>query len=264
MAKEQVNRGGCTPRFRAHRPRKLSSWRQQPQLRVQPARRSVPIAQRPNMTRPTPGIRGKGMKRKAATMILLAAISGCVSTESPGPAGPGAYMNHVNHDIASAAPPCGPEGGHCGAELMNGAPGMIGGNGQPVMASARARMPEVTPQSMAFATAAQGLPPGVLQEIAKNDPRGRDLMQVSANMPAGDPMGGVMQAGGPMCGPNGCPPGAPPGAVNAVGALTGGPVAPFLYAAYLESTLCWPQRHEDLFLVWTGRPTANPASAAST
>jgi len=104
---------------------------------------------------------------------------------------------------------------------------MIGGNGQPVMASAPARMPEVTPQSMAFATAAQGLPPGVLEEIAKNGPRGSDLMQVSANMPAGGPMGGVMQAGGPMCGPNGCPPGAAPGAVNAVGALTGGPVAPF-------------------------------------
>lgn len=164
------------------------------------------------------------MKRKASAMILLAALSGCVSSGPGG--GPGAYMNHVNQEVGGPPPQSGPEGAHCGAHLMNGASGLVGPGGQPVMACAPARLPEATPQSMARDAVAQGLPPGVLDEIDKHGRGSSGIMQASANMPG--PMAGPPMMGGPGGPPMmGGPGGPPPGAVAAVGALTGAAPTPF-------------------------------------
>jgi hypothetical protein len=162
------------------------------------------------------------MKRKAGTMMMLAALSGCMSG-APN-AGPGAFMNHVNQDVAGTPPPCGPEGGHCGATLLHGAPGLIGGDGQPVLVTAPPRQPQVTPESLARATVSQGLPPGIIDQIDRN--RRGGFMQTSAS----GPMGGVIPAGGPMMGAPplpGMPGFAPPGAVAAAGAITAPGQSPF-------------------------------------
>ena len=172
---------------------------------------------------------------------MLAALSGCVSDDPgvpSGPSGPGTFMNHAMQ--GGGPPSAGPNGAHCSAQMLNGAPGLVGPGGVPVMAMATARLPEATPESLAFRTVAEGLPPGVAEQLDKSGRRRSDIQQMSANMPADASMGGLMQAGGPMmgpppgmCGPNGCPPGAgplaagPPGAVAAVGALTGPAACPF-------------------------------------
>jgi hypothetical protein len=169
------------------------------------------------------------MKRKAGAMVLLTALSGCVNTEpcdpSSGACGPGSFMSGAQLPFSSPPAPTGPCVVHNGARMFNGDPRFVGGSGEPMMAMAQSHAPETTPQTMARDTIAQGLPPGILEQIDRNVPRG-GLMQASASMPGGMPMGGLMQAGGPpMMGPPGM---APPGAVAAVGALTGGPGgAPF-------------------------------------
>jgi hypothetical protein len=181
------------------------------------------------------------MKRKAGAMILLAALSGCMGT-GPGSAPPGTFMNHVNQDIAGPAPQTGPGGGHNGAYLMNGAPGLIGPGGVPVMATAPSRLPEMTPENLARISVSQGLPPGVMEQIDKGHRGNSDIVQVSAMNPMGGPMPGGPMPGGPMPGgamPGGpmmpgMPPmmgpppfGPPPGAVAAIGALTGAAASPF-------------------------------------
>jgi len=174
------------------------------------------------------------MKRKAGTMVLLAALSGCVST---GPSGPGTYMSGAFPNNTGSAP----EGAHWGATLVSGAPGFMGPHGEPFMPLAPAKTPETTGEGLARATFAQSVPPGVLEQLEKDKGgrRSADLMQVSAQMPAVAPPGmmppgmmppgaptGMMPPGGHMMGPMmpGAPGAIPPGAVAAVGALTGGPL----------------------------------------
>ncbi len=163
------------------------------------------------------------MKRTTGALVLLAALSGCVSTDpGAGAGGGGTYMaNAFNQGNAGVG-----HGGH--DALVQGAPGLQGPWGQPVPPQAPATAEAATSgEAMARAVLAQSLPAEVLQQVG---------------IRPGDPMGpGVIQASG--CTANGCSaPGMapngmqapvapfgglrPPGAVAAVGALVPGQGGP--------------------------------------
>jgi hypothetical protein len=139
------------------------------------------------------------MKRKAGALALLAALSGCVSTEKSAPQSPGQF------------------GGVTRAREIAGAQGPWG---EPVPVTTA--KPADAKKDSGVATAAAKKDSGVVTAAGKKD--GGGVVTANAVMPAGAPKdAGVVQTnfgrgGGGLNAP-------PPGAVAAVGALPGIPIA---------------------------------------
>jgi len=154
------------------------------------------------------------MKRTLGTMVLAAALGGCMSTNGPG-----------THD----APHFG-----CGSGMAAAVPGVQGPWGTPVpMAAPYSSTPPGA--QAAYNMMSRSVPLSYVQTNPAAGPSG--IVQAGASMPAGAPSN-IMLAGG-CCPPGGCPAGGmlsppgmpfapgvpgmmgtPPGAVAAVGALS--------------------------------------------
>ncbi|MBI1916291.1 MAG: hypothetical protein HYS12_16405 [Planctomycetes bacterium] len=154
------------------------------------------------------------MKKRIGGLLLLAALSGCVSSQ------PGSFMCNVG---PGGAPPCGQGGCYNSAYVPRPTPGVMGAMGEPVPMREELRpgAGASAAEAAARATFAQSLPPDLVAQIAyqEDGPRGGSILQ------AGLPPGG---AGVP---PFSALPGPVPpvgsgaaGAVAAVGALPGVPV----------------------------------------
>jgi hypothetical protein len=218
------------------------------------------------------------MKRTAVAFSLLAAVGGCVSTES------GGSMPDIH----------GPN------TVMQGpatVPYAMGPGGVPVPQRAGGQMASATPSGDQAAKAfiAQHMPPDIVQQVAFEKANSGGLKRVGAMdmSPAGMPMapgmmppgggmmppgGGMMPPGGGMMPPGGgmappfggmVPPGGgyPPGAVAAVGALT----SPYAgqFAAQRTSVrfieprgmkVSWMIPSPDGKRLWNDKPLEAPAS----
>jgi hypothetical protein len=199
------------------------------------------------------------MKRTAVAFSLLAAVGGCVSTESGGGMGGPVPINGPNHVVSGPAT----------------VPGAMGPGGVPVNARAAGMASAGVPDGAeaARATFARQVPPEIVQQVANK---------------GGD--GGIMLAGGPGLpppgtlagGPNLPPPGAgmpnlpitpppvgpfPPAAVAAVGALNGPYAGQFAAARtsvrFLEPRgmkVSWMIPSADGKRVWNDKPLETPAT----
>jgi hypothetical protein len=180
------------------------------------------------------------MKRTTGAMVLLAALSGCVTMDSGGGCGGGGYMSQVWNP-----PPVGggPGGAHCGGYQVASVPGVVGPWGQPVAATGpytAVRADQATVARMVSTS----VPLDVFQQtMAKNAQPGSGIVQAQALAPApgalpayGASPGfslGVGNMGCPAAVPGcampaGMPGGYPVGAVAAVGTANsrGVPSAP--------------------------------------
>ena len=157
------------------------------------------------------------MKRTAGTMMLLAALGGCVTT-GEGPYGSG------------AGGPC--LGTSCGAHATPSVPGVQGPYGQPVAMAAPYSYAPPSGKDAAMAMLQNSVPLDMVQQANHKAGygSGSGILQAQALLPgAAMPAGGITPPGVPMT--PGAPGGSgiqvtngggPPGAVAAVGALTGG------------------------------------------
>ncbi len=171
------------------------------------------------------------MKRTTGAMLLLAAVSGCMSAE---PAGTGQYMSHAfDHGgsvgCLSGQPMCAPA-----------VPGFQGPNGSPVALAAPYTASPPGGADMARAMVRQSVPLEMVQQVQQAGFNPDSQSQVTPaqfcapgmSSPPNLMPSGLGMAGGPGLPPMGAggnpfvPGHGPPGAVAAVGALTG-PVAPF-------------------------------------
>ena len=158
------------------------------------------------------------MKRTAGTMILLAALGGCVTTGDE-PYGGGAFMG------GGSCP-----GGCCAGRGAPTVPGVQGPYGQPIAMAAPYSYAPPSGKEAAMAMIQNSMPLEMVQQAGYMPGMGSGLMQTQGTMPGGVPHGGgltppgmPMMHGGPMG--NGMMPtgnSGAPGAVAAVGALTGG------------------------------------------
>lgn len=163
------------------------------------------------------------MKRKLATMLLLAALIGWSSQAARA----GKYMSQ-----AWSTPT---DGARWGQRSVNEAPNLVGAWGQPVPITAPEKIKEPTGAEYARMMLAQSHPAGLLQQAGYNPPPG---LMGGPPMPGVCPPGGCPTPGaggfggaGAMGGYGGRPgmpnPGMPAGAVAAVGALTGPGQSPY-------------------------------------
>jgi hypothetical protein len=157
-------------------------------------------------------------------MVLLAALSGCVSMDSgAGGGGGGGYMSQAWNPSGPSTGAC---GAHCGAYQVASVPGVVGPYGQPVALNgpyASMRPDDVTAARMMSTS----VPLDVFQQtVAKTMAPGSDIIQAQAFGPGGPGMNPNFMAGNmpgaPAIMPAGMggPPGYP-GAVAAVGAAPG-------------------------------------------
>src|SRR5216683_2868788 len=163
------------------------------------------------------------MKRTAGTMMLLAALGGCVTT-GEGPSGGGTFMGGS----------C--SGGNCGASGAPMVPGVQGPHGQPIAMAAPYSYAPPTGKDAALAMIQNSMPLEMVQQAGYTPGMGSGLMQTQGTLPGAMPHPGNMAPPGIPTMP-GVPAGSgimqtaaggPPGAVAAVGALTGG--SPARYA----------------------------------
>jgi hypothetical protein len=153
------------------------------------------------------------MKRTTGAMVLLAAMSGCVSTE---PGNGGQYMSrafdHGSSGCMSSTAACAPS-----------VPGFQGPCGQPVAVAAPYNMTPPGGADLARSMVRESVPLELVQQTGFVPDGKSGIIQAQGMCPPG---GGLMPPGmpGPMCpGMPGAPGmSGPPGAVAAVGALTGG------------------------------------------
>ena len=196
------------------------------------------------------------MKRTVGAMVLLAAVSGCMSSDPGGESPGGQYMSHAfdhgNSGLGSGSPCCAPA-----------VPGFQGPYGQPVPVAAPYTVHPPTGADLARQMVQRSVPLDLVRQAGFAPDGNSGVLQAQGvvppptlappGLPATPPAPGLPGAPGPgmpgpgfpgpgMPGPGfpgpGFPPpiGAggnpfvpghgPPGVVNAVGALTGGP-APF-------------------------------------
>src|SRR5262245_52706152 len=158
------------------------------------------------------------MKRTAGTMMLLAALGGCVTT-GEGPCGGGS---------------CGGPG--CGSHGTPSVPGVQGPYGQPVAMAAPYSYAPPSGKDAAMAMLQNSVPLNMVQQAGYAPGQGAGIMQAQATLPGAAPIpGSITPPGVPLTpgGPGGSgimqTGGGVPGAVAAIGALTGG--APPRFAA---------------------------------
>jgi hypothetical protein len=150
-------------------------------------------------------------------MVVLAALSGCVTMDSgAGGGGGGGYMSQVWNP---SGPNMGAGGAHCGGYQVASVPGVVGPWGQPVAPNgpyASMRPDDVTAARMMSTS----VPLDIFQQtVAKTMAPGSDIIQAQAFGPGGPGM--APNFAGNMPGAPGIMPvgmGGPPGAVAAVGA----------------------------------------------
>ena len=171
-------------------------------------------------------MQGERMKRTTGAMLLLAAVSGCMST-APEPAGTGQYMSHA-FDHGSVG--CMSGQAMCAASV----PGFQGPNGAPVALAAPYTAAPPGGADMARQMVRQSVPLELVQQVqqagfspdSQSHVTPAQFCAPGMNCPPNlMPSGLAGMSGGPgMGGGNPFVPGAgAPGAVAAVGALTGGP-----------------------------------------
>jgi hypothetical protein len=156
------------------------------------------------------------MKRTAGTMMLLAALSGCVST-----GGGGAFMSGD-----SAGGSCGIG---CGSHGAPSVPGVQGPRGEPVAMAAPYSYAPPSGKDAALAMLQNSVPLDLVQQAGYTAGKGSGIVQAQAMLPGAAPHpGSITPPGVPMTpgGPAGSAimptAGGPPGAVAGAGALTGG------------------------------------------
>ncbi len=157
------------------------------------------------------------MKRTAGTLVMLAALGGCTSTQH-GPDAP----PWMGGGAASSCPSC---------QAQPSIPGMVGPGGAPVAMTAPYMQAPFGNPGMAQAMMANGVPTDMIQQAGYQMPGGGmpgmppGGMMTMGGMPPG--MGGMPGGMGGMPGGMGGmlppPPSQPPGVVASVGALTGQP-----------------------------------------
>lgn len=184
---------------------------------------------------------GGTMRRLTGSMLMVAALSGCVTTEG----GTGRYRSRIDTGDGSMI-----EGASNRTYAVPTVPGVMGPNGAPVAMAAPYNATPPAGAAAARAMLASSQPLDVLQQVKYNDGNTAGVMPMGALKPPGgiSPLGvpgapgmpGMApppsaflagQRGGPIRRVNGEHPGHnpmayPPGVVAAAGAPMGGPVMP--------------------------------------
>src|SRR5262245_31777217 len=130
------------------------------------------------------------MKRTAGTMLLLAALGGCVSTDT------GVYMGDGGRSREAS----------CGSRGPVAVPGVQGPYGQPVAMAAPYSYAPPSGKEAAMAMLSNSVPMDIVQQAKFTPSGGSGIMQTQGLLPgAAHPPGGISPPGVPMV------PGAPGG-----------------------------------------------------